>query len=153
MIYLLALSIGIVSGLRTFTAPTAVSLAAYCGAISLAGTPLAFLGSPWAAGILVLLAGFELVADKLPSTGSRKSPAQFGARLLSGGFSGAALGAVGHMLLPGLAAGVVGAVIGTLGGAALRGRLATVFDRDFPAALLEDALAVGSAVLIVFAAG
>ena len=153
MILGLALLIGVVAGLRTFTPPAAVSIAGWCGAIALAGTPFAFLASPWAAGILFLLAAFELVADKLPSTGSRKSPAQFGARLLSGAVSGAALGSLGHMLLFGLAAGVAGAVIGTLGGAALRGRLAGAFGRDLPAALLEDALAVGGALLIMIAAG
>ena len=44
MIYLLAVLIGIVAGLRAFTAPAAVSLAAvYCG-LAVAGTPLAFMG-------------------------------------------------------------------------------------------------------------
>jgi len=45
--------------------------------------------------------------------------------------------------------GVVGAVIGTLGGAWARGKLAGAFGRDLPAALIEDLIAVGGAVLIV----
>eukprot|EP01031_Cornospumella_fuschlensis_P047743 gene47743-58490_t len=46
-------------------------------------------------------------------------------------------------LLPaGLIAGIVGAVAGTYGGAAARSRLATVFGKDLPAALIEDAVAI-----------
>ena len=40
-------------------------------------------------------------------------------------------------------------VIGTLGGAAIRTRLAQAFGKDIPAAFLEDAIAVGGAILIV----
>ena len=46
-------------------------------------------------------------------------------------------------------AGVVGAVIGTLGGAAVRAKLAQAFGRDLPAALIEDAVAIGGALAIV----
>ncbi len=149
MIYLLAVLIGVIAGLRTMTAPAAVSWAAYCGWLSLADTPLAFLASPWAVGILTVLALGELVADQLPSTGSRKSPMQFGARLLTGALSGAAIGIAADMLVPGLVAGIVGAVIGTYAGAAFRAALARSFGKDLPAALIEDAIAIGGAFLIV----
>ncbi|MGG6293681.1 hypothetical protein ACQ4M4_04590 [Leptolyngbya sp. AN02str] len=43
----------------------------------------------------------------------------------------------------------LGAVIGTLGGAAVRSRLATAFDRDLPAALVENVVAIGEAILVV----
>lgn len=151
MIYLLAVLIGVIAGLRAITAPAAVSVGAWLGCLSLAATPLAFLGSPWAAGLLAVAAIGELVSDQLPSTPSRKVPVQFGTRLLTGGLSGAAIGAVGGLLVPGLIAGVVGAVLGTYGGAALRGALAARFGRDLPAALIEDAIAVGGAALIVCA--
>jgi uncharacterized membrane protein len=52
-------------------------------------------------------------------------------------------------LAGGLVAGVIGAVIGTLGGAELRGRLARAVGRDLPIALLEDAVAIVGAYLIV----
>ena len=52
----------------------------------------------------------------------------------------------------GAALGVAGAVLGTLGGAAVRARLAAAFGRDLPAALLEDAIAIVCAALIVAAA-
>ena len=46
MIYLLAILIGVIAGLRAMTAPAAVAWAAWLGWFSLAGTPLAFLGTP-----------------------------------------------------------------------------------------------------------
>lgn len=149
---LLALLIGGIAGLRTMTAPAAVSWAASAGWIDLSGTWLAFLGYRWTPWIFTLLALGELVADQLPSTPSRKVPMQFGARIASGALCGAALGASGGTLVVGLIAGIVGAVIGTLGGAAARARLAAAFGSDRPAALIEDAVAIIGAFLIVSAA-
>ncbi|MBX3561688.1 MAG: DUF4126 domain-containing protein [Sphingomonas sp.] len=151
MIYLLAALIGVVAGLRAMTAPAALAWGAWLGCISLAATPFAFLGSIWAVGILSLLAVGELVSDQLPATPSRKVPVQFGTRLLMGGVTGAAIGAMADMLVPGLIAGMVGAVIGTYAGAAARATLARGFGRDRPAALIEDAVAIGGAALIVLA--
>jgi uncharacterized membrane protein len=151
MIYLLALAIGIVAGLRAMTAPAAVSIGAWLGCVALAATPLAFMASPWVAGLFGLAALGELVSDQLPATPSRKVPVQFGTRLLTGGLSGAAIGAAAGLLVPGLIAGVAGAAIGTYGGAALRSALAARFGRDLPAALIEDVIAVGGAALIVCA--
>ncbi|HEV7660951.1 MAG TPA: DUF4126 domain-containing protein [Allosphingosinicella sp.] len=149
--YLLALAIGVIAGLRALTAPAAVAWAAYlqCGGFTLAATPLAFMGSIWAAIAFAALALLELVGDQLPSTPSRKVPMQFGARLVMGGLAGAAIGAAHQMLVAGLVAGIVGAVIGTYGGAAARAGLAKSFGRDLPAALIEDAIAIGGALLIV----
>jgi uncharacterized membrane protein len=48
-------------------------------------------------------------------------------------------------------AGIAGAVIGTLGGHAFRARLAAAFRRDRPAAFIEDAIALGGALMIVTA--
>jgi uncharacterized membrane protein len=48
--------------------------------------------------------------------------------------------------------GAIGAVIGTLGGRALRARLAAALGGDRPAALIEDVIAIGGAALIVAAA-
>ena len=147
-IYLLALLIGVVAGLRTMTAPAAVSWAVYLGWLDVSGTWFAFLGSAWARWVLTLLALVELVTDQLPSTPSRTVPVQFGARIVSGAFSGAAVGAAGGAMVGGLLAGVVGAVLGTLGGRELRARLAAAFGSDRPAAFIEDAVAIGGALLI-----
>ena len=149
MTLLAALLIGIVAGSRAMLAPAAVAWAAWLGWIDLAPTWAAFLGSGWAVLILSLLAIGELVTDQLPTTPSRKVPVQFGTRLVTGGFSGAALGALAASTPLGLVAGVVGAVAGTYGGAALRTRLAASFGSDRPAAFTEDAAAIVLALVAV----
>ena len=94
-----------------------------------------------------MLALGESITDQLPTTPSRTVPVQFGARLVTGGFSGYAIGLAHGTPLGGLAAGLVGAVIGTLGGRAARGALASAFGSDRPAAILEDGAAVALALL------
>ena len=148
---LLALLIGVVAGLRTMTAPTGVSWAAHLGWLDLSGTWLAFSGYAWTPWIMSVLALVELVTDQLPSTPSRTVPVQFGARIVSGALAGAAIGAARGALIGGLVAGIVGATIGTPGGRAVRARLATAFGHDRPAAFIEDAVAIGGAMLIVVA--
>ena len=148
MLIALAVLIGVVAGLRAFTAPAAASLAIRFCHLSVAGTPLAFLGYRWTPWILLALAVAELVGDQLPATPSRKVPLQCGTRIVMGALAGGAVAAQG-MLYVGLAAGAVGAVIGTLGGAAARARLAAAFSSDRPAALIEDVIAIGGAWLIV----
>jgi uncharacterized membrane protein len=131
------------------TAPAAVSWAAALGILKLTGTPLAFLEAAITPWIVTVIALGELLNDKLPKTPSRKVPIQFGGRVVMGALAGAAVGLSAGALLPGLVLGAVGAVIGTLGGAAVRGRLAAAFGRDLPAALVEDLVAVGGAALVV----
>jgi uncharacterized membrane protein len=149
--YLLALLIGVIAGLRAMTAPAAVSWAAHLGWLPLTGTPLGWLGASFTPWIFTVLALLELVADQLPRSPSRKVPIQFGTRLVSGGLCGAAIGMASGAWIGGAVAGVIAAVIGTLGGAEIRGRLARAFGKDLPAALLEDAVAIGGALLIVTA--
>ncbi len=152
MIIALCFLIGVIAGLRAMTAPAAVAWAAYGGWLPLAGTPLAFLGHVAAPWVFTALAVGELISDQLPKTPSRKVPIQFGTRIVAGALAGAALGTPAGMLVVGAVAGAIGAVVGTLGGAAARGKLAEAFGRDLPAALLEDAVAIGGAFLIVSAA-
>jgi uncharacterized membrane protein len=151
-VVLLATLIGIIAGLRAMMAPAAVSWAASLGWLDISGTSLAFLGYTWTPWILTVLAAVELVTDQLPSTPSRTVPVQFGARLVSGALAGAAIGAASDLLIVGALAGVVGAVIGTLGGRMFRARLASAFRKDPPAALIEDAIAIVGAFLIVWVA-
>jgi uncharacterized membrane protein len=148
---LLALLIGIVAGMRAMTAPAAISWAARLGKLNLAGTWLAFLGYAWTPWILMLLAAGELVSDQLPKTPSRTVPVQFGTRILMGAVCGAALTAGAGAMLPGAVVGIAGAVAGTLGGRAFRARMAAAFGSDLPAALLEDAIAIGAACAVVLA--
>ena len=126
-----------------------MSWAAYLGWLPLEGTPLAFLGYTVTPYIISILAIVELIGDQLPATPSRKTPMQFGARIITGAFSGAAIGLGSGSWIAGLVAGVIGAVIGTLGGAEVRRRLAESFGKDMPAALIEDAVAIVGAFLIV----
>ena len=148
--YVLAFLIGVVAGLRSLTAPAVVSWAARLGWLHLENTWLAFLGSAATPYILTLLAVGELVNDKLPRTPSRKAPAPFIARVVTGALCGAALGAAGQALIGGLVAGALGAVAGTLGGYELRARLvAAIGGKDLPVALLEDLIAIGGALWIV----
>lgn len=149
MIYLAALVIGIVAGLRSMTAPAAVSWAARFGAMKLGGSWLAFLGSVYTPWILALAALGELVVNLLPMTPSRTLPAPFAARVVSGALCGAAVGVTAGSWITGMVLGVTGAIVGTLGGSALRGQLASTFHKDPPAALVEDAFAVGGAILVV----
>ncbi|WP_267395948.1 DUF4126 domain-containing protein [Sphingomonas sp. GC_Shp_1] len=145
----LALVVGIIAGLRAAMALVAVSWAAALGRLDLSGSWLAFLGWRYTPWIVSLLAIGELITDQLPSTPSRKVPAQFGARVIAGGVAGGAIGIGLGTLAIGIVLGVVGAVIGTYGGAALRSRLAAAFGRDLPAALIEDVIAILAAVLVV----
>ncbi|MEO7651660.1 MAG: DUF4126 family protein [Bryobacteraceae bacterium] len=147
---MLAFLIGVIAGLRAMTAPAAVSWAARLGWLHLEGTPLAFLGYAATPYIFTLLAIGELISDQLPSTPSRKAPPGFIVRILMGGLCGGAFGAAGQNLIGGLVAGVLGAVAGTLGGYEFRVRLVRATGgKDLPIALLEDAIAIGGAFLIV----
>jgi uncharacterized membrane protein len=149
-IYVLAFLIGVVAGLRSLTAPAVVSWGARLGWLHLENTWLAFLGAPVTPYILSLLAIGELISDKLPKTPSRKAPVGFAARVVTGALCGAALGAPSQALIGGLLAGVIGAVAGTLGGYEARSRLVrAIGGKDFPIALMEDAIAIGGAVWIV----
>jgi uncharacterized membrane protein len=148
--YLLALLIGVVAGLRSMTAPAVVSWAARLGWLHLENTPVAFFALAFTPWILTVFALTELIADKLPKTPSRKALVGFSARILTGALSGAALSAASGSVIGGALAGIAGAIIGTLGGYELRVRLARAAGgKDVPIALLEDAIAIGAAVVIV----
>ncbi|WP_019903731.1 DUF4126 family protein [Methylobacterium sp. 77] len=147
----LAGSIGIVAGLRTMTAPAAIAWAAHLGWLSLDGSWLAFLGYRYTPMILTVLALAEFVADQLPGTPSRTVPMQFAARIVSGTLCGGAIGIASGHPIAGSLAGAAGAVIGTLGGAAARARIAASFGSDRPAAIVEDATAIMAATLIASA--
>lgn len=150
MIYGLALLIGLVAGLRAVMPLAAISWAAYLGWIDLSASPVGFLGSIIAVILLTLLAIGELITDQLPNTPSRKVPVQFAGRIAVGAVSGAIL-VPGNWII-GAILGVVGAIIGTYGGATIRASLAKSFGRDRPAALIEDGIAIVAALLIVYLA-
>ncbi len=148
-IYLVAFFLGVVAGLRSMTVPAAVAWAARLGVLNVAGTAVSFLGNSWVPWLFSVLAVGELVTDQLPATPSRKTPIPFGARIVVGLLAGWVVSISGGNTLAGAAAGGVGAVAGTLGGAAARGKLAAAFGRDRPAAFVEDFVAIGTAVLLM----
>ncbi len=148
--YLLTFLIGVVAGLRSMTAPAAVSWAARLGWLHLERTPVAFLGYAATPYILTALAIGELIADKLPSTPSRKAPMGFLGRVITAALCGAALGATDQALIGGLLIAVLGALAGTWGGYEGRTRLVRATGgNDLPVALLEDVIAIGAAISIV----
>ncbi|PDS59921.1 DUF4126 domain-containing protein [Rhizobium anhuiense] len=149
MFILLALLMGVVAGLRSLIAPTAVAWAAFSGRFDLGPTPMAFMAFRVTPLVFSALALVELVVDKLPSTPSRKVPTGFGARIVLGGLSGASIGAAEGSLVGGLIAGLIGAVIGTFAGSTARAKMALAFGHDRPAALVEDAFAIVGALLII----
>jgi uncharacterized membrane protein len=141
----LAFAIGVVAGLRSFTAPAAVCWAAHLGWLHLTGSRLAFLGSTAAVWISTALALTELVLDKLSWIGARTKPGPLIDRLIMGALSGAALGSTW-----GAISGAAGALVGTYGGYYARHWIvANLKVPDIAVALVEDALAVGGALLIV----
>src|SRR5438874_8586016 len=87
----LAFAIGVITGLRSLTAPTVVAWAAHLKWLDLRSTWAAFMASTVTLCVLTALALAELVGDKLPKTPSRKSPGPFVARITLGALSGAAL--------------------------------------------------------------
>lgn len=157
MIYVLALLIGVVAGLRAITPLAALAIGGALGWIYLEGTTFQFLLHPITMWIFIALAAVEIANDKLPRTPSRTVPMQFGVRVIAGAFAGACLavlptGETFTYLILGAIAGAIGAVIGTLGGARMRATLARSLRTDTPAALIEDAIAIIAALALVYLA-
>lgn len=151
VVIVLAVLIGVTAGLRALTAPAVVSWGAFLGWIDVDGKWSQWVAHPITVTVLTIFLLVELVTDQLPKTPSRKTPAQFITRLLTGGFAGAVIGSVSHHTFIGLGAGIIGAVLGTLGGAEARGRLvASNGGNDRPVAFGEDVVAVGGGFLIAF---
>ncbi|NHK28854.1 DUF4126 family protein [Parvularcula flava] len=144
--------LGIAAGARTFTPPVLVSWAAVIGWLPLEGTALGFLGTWWAVVPLTGLALFELVGDKLPSAPSRLQKGALIARIVSGALTGAALGIALSLIFVGLIAGAFGAFAGTYLCHGGRATCASLFGKDLPAALLEDALAITVACATIWIA-
>jgi uncharacterized membrane protein len=150
-IYLLALGIGFVAGLRTFTAPAAVSWALRLGTFTLNGSPLSFMGSKAAVVVLTLLALFEYVYDLSPKAPSRTDPSSLIARIISGGLCGACLFvSAGQSGIAGALLGGIGGLIGAFAGYNARRKLVEKLRvKDAMIAVPEDLLAIGLAWLLV----
>jgi uncharacterized membrane protein len=154
LVLLLALLIGVVAGLRAFTAPAVMAWAAALHWINLDGTWASWMGHWATVAVLTVIAVAELISDKMPTLPSRKTAPQFLVRLATGAFAGAVLGTAWGYRWGSLGAGLIGAVIGTVGGYAARTRLvAANGGRDRPIALGEDVFAAVSGVAVAIATG
>jgi uncharacterized membrane protein len=149
--FVIVFAIGMIAGLRTFTAPAVVCWAAHLGWVNLQNSHLAWMGSTAAVAIFSILALAEIVNDKLPATGSRLAPPSLAIRSISGALAGTALAlAAGQSVLLGIVLGVLGALAGSFVGYYIRHGIVTRLKvPDFPIALLEDAIAIGCGLLIV----
>jgi uncharacterized membrane protein len=143
LVLLLAVLIGVVAGLRALTPPAAVAWGAALGWLPVEGTWAEWTAHPITVTVLTILLVVELITDQLPKTPPRTVPPQFVARLLTGAFAGAVIGAGFHHTFSALGAGMIGAVLGTLGGFhARRALVAKNGGRDLPIAATEDVIAV-----------
>ncbi len=132
-ILLLCVCLGIVSGLRTFTPLAAV---------------LIRRGSVWGI-VLAIAAVAEYVLDVLPNTPARTGPVGLTFRIISGAVGGWLLATLhAGPGIGGAVAGVIGALIGTYGGYAARCEAIKRIGA-YPAAIVEDLIAIGLAALIV----
>lgn len=151
LVLLLALLIGVIAGLRATAAPAMVAWGALLGWVDVSDKWSEWMAHPITVAVLTIFLLAELVTDQLPTTPSRRVPPQFLARLMTGAFAGAVIGSAFFHTFIGLGAGIVGAVLGTLGGAALRGRVADANNgNDRPGAFGEDVVAVGGGLLVAF---
>lgn len=150
-VFVFALGIGIVAGLRSLTAPAVVAWAAHLHWLNLQGSPLGFMSSITAVVIFSVLAVGELVADKLPVIPKRTAPMPLLARIVTGGLCGACLcAAAGKSLFAGALLGGTGGLIGAFLGYEVRRRLVNnLHINDFVVAVCEDLLAIGFAFFLV----
>ncbi|HEU5313776.1 MAG TPA: DUF4126 family protein [Candidatus Udaeobacter sp.] len=150
-VFLLAIGIGIVAGLRALLAPAIVAWAAHFGWLNLHGSPLAFVGSTAAVAIFSVFAIVELVGDKLPQTPKRTALAPLLARILMGGLCGASLCvSAGKSLLAGALVSGMGGVIGAFVGYEIRRRLVNNLRvKDLFVAVWEDLMAIALACFFV----
>ena len=150
-VLLLAFLIGVIAGFRAMTAPAVVAWTANRHWLNLHSSPLAFMGSTAAVAVFTVLALGELVVDKLPSTPNRTKLLGLIGRSVTGGLSGAAVALSGaHSIALGAVLGVAGGIAGAFAGHEVRKRIVRALKvPDFVIAFLEDAVAIGGALLIV----
>jgi uncharacterized membrane protein len=142
--------LGIVTGSRTMTAIAVVCWAAWLGVLPEHG---------WAIWITYLVSalvftGFaigEYIGDTRPTTPSRKAAGPLLARLVFGALVGAlAATAIYEPIAGGVLSGVLGVLIGTYGGYALRAAGARLIGWDLPVALTESIVVLLLAIFAVW---
>ena len=116
-LFALALGIGFMAGLRTFTAPAAVSWGAHVGRLALNGSPFGFIGFKGGRCCpLTLLALAEYVGDLLPKTPNRTAPRAFDCPYHLRRLLRCVPVCTGRSWVPGALLGGIGGVIGVFAG-------------------------------------
>jgi uncharacterized membrane protein len=152
LVLLRAFGIGLVTGLRSMAGVALVCWAAHLDWLDLEGSRLEFMESTLATYGFSALALGELIADKLPFIPDRISPGPLFGRIVLGALSGAAIFvATGYSSVPGAILGGLGGVAGAFAGYRARAALAKASRLpDWVIALLEDLVAVGGGLLLVY---
>lgn len=143
--------IGALAGMRSLTPVAAISAAQSRGHLADDNGAPALLANPVVSAGLIALAGGELIGDKLPSAPDRTIAPGMAARIVTGAVACAALAPRSERHLAALL-GAVGAV--SVAYLSFEARKAAM--RRFgqvPTGLVEDAIAVGSAMWLVNEAG
>lgn len=150
--YFRSFQIGLIAGMRAMTAPALLShKLVRTIPTKQPQAPIQYLAQPPVSLALKLLAGAEILGDKIPHGPARTSPPQFIARIASGATCGAFVSEIEGQPAPfGAIAGGFGAMVGTL----VFYNLRTWLDHDLGlpdavGALTEDALAIGLGWTIV----
>jgi uncharacterized membrane protein len=150
MNYACAMGIGAVSGLRSMVGPAIISQAAGNRIVDVKETPLAWMSSKRAGQVTAMLAGAELIADKLPFTPNRTDKGSLIARFIAGAICGAAVSSARRReerfigALVGGSAAVIAAYVGF--------EYRKYVDLPgFAAAIVEDAVALTAASAVVSA--
>jgi uncharacterized membrane protein len=151
-VFVVAVGLGFVTGLRTFTAPALISWGAHLGRLNLHDSFFWFMGSFVAVALLSLLAIGEYVVDLMPQTPRRTMLGPLIARMAVGALSGACVCASAQRsLLVGATLGAAGGVMGAFAGYEIRTRLVSALKlKDRFIAIPEDLVAIGLGCLMVF---
>ncbi|HTU82653.1 MAG TPA: hypothetical protein VMF61_11020 [Candidatus Acidoferrales bacterium] len=133
-VLLAAFLLGLVAGLRTFTAPALLWLVRHGGVWSI---------------VLAIAVLLEYAADLHPKAPPRTRAAGSIARMLSGAFCGWQLAIAGNApVIDGAVLGALGAIAGAYAGLTLRTRAAAAIG-NVPAGIIEDVVAIAAGLLIV----
>ena len=140
------LMMGMLTGSRALTPMAMLCWFIYTGRISVKGTWAEWAAMLASAIIFSVMALGEIAGDKMPKCPSRLAPLGLVARAVFGGLVGGILSlALNVRLSAGVALGVFGAIMGAFLFHSGRRWMAEMFGTDWPAALIEDLVAVGGA--------
>jgi len=151
-IYVKAVCMGVVAGMRSMSAPAFVSnYLARKESKELAASPFGLMGSRRVAQALTIAAVGEMVADKLPVIPDRIAPGPLAARILSGALCGASLcAAEGKRARLGALCGGLSALASAYAFYHLRRKIGeTETLPDTALGLSEDALVIGTGLSVL----